>query len=418
MTWKSISHEIIAGLTTFFTMVYLLVLCPQLLSEGGVDFGAALTATVLTTVSATLFLSLYAGYPIVAGPGLSVLTYLVFSVIGKKIATWQEALGLVFWGGLIFLLLSLFRLRQKMIVHIPLVIKKAAPAGLGLFLIMVGLKQLGVVIVKQNGYALGLIGSVGQWIALAGILIFCILQWRRSRFSFLLPIVFCWLLALFLGYAEWKGGFSLPPSLRPTWNQLDLSVLFRPVLWTPLLGVLLLVLVDSSTMLSVFSRLLGWSTPQNLNRVVIPDGACSMLAGFLGTTSCLFYAESSSGICAGGRSFIVSCTAAFCCLGALFCYPALSSIPLFATAPALIGLGGILMLNFREIEWKRPTEWITFLVTSLSMLIFFSIYWGFALGFISFVILKTATGKWREIHPIVWILALIFALHTIVGLLR
>ncbi len=169
--------------------------------------------------------------------------------------------------------------------------------------------------------------------------------------------------------------------------------------------------------MNALAHQLGWRRPdgtiRNLDKAVIPDGPGSMLAALLGTTSCSLYAESSIGIHAKGRTWITGCTIAVCCLSALFLYPLLSSIPLFATAPILFGIGGILTMQMRWIEWKKPAEAISFLITAIAMPLFFSIYLGFALGFISYVLLKMITGKAKTIHPIVWALSAVFAGHLL-----
>ena len=418
MRIHSTLHEIIAGLSTFFTIAYLFALCPQLLSQAGIDFGSALTATILTVAATTLFLSLYANYPLAVGPGLSVMSYLVFSVIGKNLFTWPEALGLVFWAGLAQFLLSWFELRQKILIAVPAIIKHASAAGLGLFFLAVGLKQLGIVNIDGSSYSWGELGTLGQAIGLAGLLLFLFFHWKRWRGGMLLPVLFCWMAALLIGQAQWNGLLSLPPPIDSTFGKLVFSSILEPKSWGVFVSILLISIFDAGATLTVLARMLGWlhkdGTIRNLNRVVIPDGIGSMAAAILGTTSCSIYIESSSGIRAGGRTAITGCTTAIAVLAALFFYPALSSIPLFATAPVLLGIGGILTAELRWVPWKSPSDAIPFLITAMAMPVFFSIYWGFALGFLSYVLVKSVSGKAKEIHPIVWGLAVIFAIHLFV----
>lgn len=412
---RSFWHEILAGLSCFFAIAYLFALAPQLLSEAGIDFGSALSALILTISAATIFFALYVDAPIAVGPGLSVMTYLVFSIIGKQILDWPEALGLVFWAGCVQLLISILGWRQKILLAIPQTIQHAAAAGLGLFFIAIGLKQLGIIQIYNGVYAMGTLGGMGQILALAGLALFIVLHWKKLPGSCLAPVIFCWIAALLLGVAKWQGLFSLPPSLQPTFAKLNFSSILQLQNWGVFFSILLISIFDAGATLTALARQLGWikkdGTIHHLNKAVIPDGAGSMLSAVLGATSCSIYAESSIGIHAKGRTKITGCTIGVCCLFALFLYPALSSIPLFATAPILVGIGGCLAMHLRWIEWKKPEEAISFLATALAMPIFFSIYWGFALGFISYVLLKTITGKAKEIHPIVWALAAIFSIH-------
>lgn len=410
-------HEILAGLSTFFAIAYLFALAPQLLSQGGIDFGSALSATILAIAAATLFFSLYVDGPIAVGPGLSVMTYLVFSVIGKQILEWPEVLGIVFWAGFLQYLLSLLGWRQKLLRAIPQTLQHAAATGLGFFFIAIGLKQLGIIEIIDGVYVMGILGGEGQLIALAGLALFVVLYWFHFPGSCLLPVILCWMAALTLGETKWQGLFSLPPSLQETIFKLSFSSILQPQNWSILLTILLISIFDAGATLNALAHQLGWNRPdgsiRNLDKAVIPDGPGSMLAALLGTTSCSLYAESSIGIQAKGRTWITGCTITICCLSALFLYPLLSSIPLFATVPVLLGIGGILAMQIRWIEWKKPAEAISFLITAIAMPLFFSIYWGFALGFISYVLLKTITGKAKIIHPIVWALAAIFAAHLL-----
>ncbi len=414
---KPIFHEIVGGLSTFFAISYLFVLAPQLLSIAGIDFGAALSATIIVIALATLFFALYVNGPIAVGPGLSVMTYLVFSVMGKHILDWQGALGLVFWAALLQYLLSAFGWRKKILLAIPESLQLASAAGLGLFFIAVGLKQLGILEIIQGKLAMGALGGNGQIIASVGLVLFFFLHKVHFPGSCLIPVIFCWVLALLFGETKWQGLFSLPPSLGSTFFKLTFSSILHPQYWSILLTILLISIFDASATLSALARQLGWMRPdgriRNLEQAVIPDGIGSMLGAFLGTTSCSLYAESSIGIHAKGRTWLSGCTIAVCCLSALFLYPALSSIPLFATAPVLIGIGVKLALYLKCIDWKKIPEAFSFLITSFAMPVFFSLYWGFALGFISYTLLKTLIGQAKKIHPIVWILTFIFAAHLL-----
>ncbi len=399
--------EILAGLSTFFTVAYLLILYPKILSEGGIDFGAALTATVCIIVIATIFLGLYAHFPALLAPGLSVGPFLVYSVIQKQHASWQTALGIVFWAGLVIFLLSLFKVRQKILIHLPLSIKSAAIAGIGLFLIMVGLKDLGIF--------KGEILTIANGIALSGLILFFTLNHFQIASSFLITILFCWAAAIPFGFVTWQGLAALPSSLGPTFFQLDLLTPLEPQWLGLVLSVILICLFDTSASLTALAKLAHKVDERghikNIDRIVISDGLGNMAAALLGTGTLAFTLESSSGIKAGGRSGWTAITAALCCLIALFLYPLISSIPLFATVPVLIAIGIFMAMEVKGIRWKDYSESVPALITLVTIPATFSIYQGFAYGFVSYTLLKAVRGKWKDVHPVCWALALIFAAH-------
>lgn len=410
-------REFLAGLTTFFTVAYLIVLYPQILSEGGIEFGAALTATISIMVIATLFLAIYADFPAVLAPGLSVGPYLVYSVILKQGASWQTALGIVFWVGLLLFLLTLFKIRQKILLHLPPAIKSSSIAGIGIFLICVGLKNLGILIPAPLLFKIGPLFSEANAIAFAGLALFFILYRVGISSAFLIVILGCWALGLALGLAEWNGVFAMPANLSPTLLKLDF--------WSPLhapwigvtLSVLLISLFDSTASLTVLARLSHRCDERghikNIDKILVPDGTGSALAALLGTGTLTYTLESSSGIKVGGRTGITAAIAACTCLFCLFMYPLISSIPLFATAPALIAIGIFMTREALQIQWRDLTEALPALLTLAAIPATFSIYNGFMVGFISFTFLKAITNRWREVHPICWLLSLIFAAYFI-----
>ncbi|MBS0625215.1 MAG: NCS2 family permease [Verrucomicrobia bacterium] len=401
---KSLRREILAGISTFLTLAYLLVLYPQILSEGGIEIGSALTATIVTLAAATIFLAFYADFPAVLAPGLSAGPFLVYGVILKQGASWQTALGLVFWGGLILFLLSLLKIRQKLLLHIPATLKTAAISGIGLFLIVVGCKDLGLPTLSEK-----------SGLAFLGLFFFFLLHRLKVESAFLIAILSSWIIGLITGLATWNGLTAWPPSLSPTFLHLDLLGALRPEFWGSLLTLVLISLIDSSASLTVLSHLSHKVDEsghiQKIDRIVIPDGIGSMFAALLGTGTLSFLLESSSGIKAGGRTKTVALTAALCSLSCLFLYPLISSIPLFATAPALIAIGIFMALEAKKIPWSDWSQWIPALITIITMPLAFSIYLGFVFGFISYVLIQILHGKWRHIDPICWALSFLFILQ-------
>ena len=408
-------REILAGLSTFFTVSYFFLLYPKILSAGGLDLGASLTATILTLVLSTFFFAFYAQFPAILAPSLGIGAYLSYSVISTDQATWQTALGVVFWAGLLMFLLSLFKVRQKIFLHLPHSLISAAIAGMGLFLICVGLKDLGILI--PGSLQIGPIATLPNGIVLFGLLLFWLLHYFRIASAFLLSILACWGLALCFGLTHWRGIAALPPSLSPSFLQIDFLGPFHPSLWTVFISVFLINLIDSTASLSSLARIAHAIDDKghikNLNRLLIPDGCGSILSALLGTTTLAFFLESSSGIKAGGRTGMTAFVAALCTLICLFFYPIISSIPLFASTPALIAIGGFMALEIKEIDWRDWTNFLPALLTFLTIPATFNVYEGFAIGFISFAALKAITGQWKKIHPICWGLAIIFFLHFV-----
>lgn len=401
--------ELIAGLSTFLTVSYLLFLYPKILSEGGIDFGAAYTATIITIVIATLFLGIYANFPVIIVPGLSIGPFLVYSVILKHGASWQVALGLVFWTGLIIFLLSIFKVRQKILVHLPQSIKSAAIAGIGLFLICVGIKDL-----TYND--MGII-NIQNAIVLFGLIFFFILFYLRIKASFILTILFTWVIAIPFGFIEYKGIIAWPASLAPTFLQLDFLTSLNPEWLGTLLSVSLICLFDTSAAIAVLAKLShridNHGKIKNIDRIVIPDGPSSMFAALLGTGSLTFALESTAGINIGGRSKGTAITAAICCLFTLFFIPILSSIPLFVAIPPLMAIGILMTREIRVIRWRYLTESLPSLIILFTIPLSFSIYRGFALGFVSHAFIKGVKREWRDVHPVCWVLSIIFAAHFV-----
>ncbi|MBU6383370.1 MAG: NCS2 family permease [Verrucomicrobia bacterium] len=398
-------RELLAGLSTFFTVSYLLLLYPNILSAGGLDFGAALTATILTIVCSTLFLALYADFPAILVPGLSVGPFLVYSVILQQGASWQTALGIVFWAGIAIFLLTLFKVRQKILLYLPLSIKTAAIAGIGLFLICVALKDLGFP--HQHVF------NVPIAIALSGLILFFILHYFQIRSAFLLAILASWLAAFLFGLAPFHGIVALPSSLSPTWFKLNFLLNFE---WFgTLLTVVLIALFDTSASLTVLSKLAHKLDDKGhikqIDKILIPDGLGSVLAGLLGTGTLCFALESSAGIKAGGRHKWTAIIAALSCLIGLFFHPLIASIPSFATTPAILAIGIFMTMEIKHIKWKSITESIPAFIMIFTIPIAFSIYRGFAFGFVSYALLKGLRGEWKDVHPVCWSLAIIFAAH-------
>jgi AGZA family xanthine/uracil permease-like MFS transporter len=417
----ALRRELIPGLSTFFTIAYLLLLYPQILSEAGVDFGSALTATILTLFLSTLLLALYGHFPYVLAPGLSVGVYLAYSLLQEQKASWPTALGIIFWAGIALFLLSLFKVRQKILFHLPPSIRSASIGGIGLFLIFVAFKGLAILILDPTHFfRFGTLFTLPNGIALFGLVLLFILYRLQIQASFLIAILLSWAISLSLNLSAWHGLVSLPAPLT-SFFQIDFWAPFQLQWIGALLTVLLISLFDTTAAITVLAKLSHRSDAsgriQGIDRMVIPDGLGSILASFLGTGTVAFLLESATGIKAGGKTGWTALIAAVLSLGCLFFYPLISSIPFFAVAPALIAIGCLMASELKEVFWKDFTEAIPALLIAVTIPLTFSVYRGFALGFISYVLLKTLSGRAKEVHPVSWALSLLFALHYLFSLL-
>lgn len=401
------AKEILAGLSTFFTAAYLLILYPQILQAAGIDGGAALTACILTTFLSTMFLALYADFPVLLAPGLSVAIFLSYSSVASGAITWQTALGIVFWSGLLLFLLTVFKIRQQILHQIPSSIRSAIVAGIGLFLIFVSLKNL-------SGVPLF---SLQNCVVAFGILLFFLLRSLSIKGSFLLTILGSWAAAIFLKLAKLENFVDFPPSIAPTFAQLDLLSPFYPASIGAFLSVLLISLFDTSASIAALAKLAKRldrkSQVKGISKILIPDGLGSMAGAVLGSTTLAYTLESSSGIKEGGRGKTTAITAAICTLLGLFFYPVISHIPLFATMPVVMILGGFMALTATEIQWNKKTEWIPSLLILIITPATLSIYLGFAIGIAAYTLLKTISKEAKEVHPILWTLDILFGMHLV-----
>jgi AGZA family xanthine/uracil permease-like MFS transporter len=409
--------ETLAGLSTFVTMAYVLVINATILSEAGMDFGAVMVATILSTVFATLMMGLLTNFPMAIAPGMGVSAYFTFSIVLKQGKTWQQALGAVCIAALILLILNLFKVRQKILTEIPFTLRRAITAGIGLFLICIGLKQTGILMQGKNIVVLGPFLLVESLLTLLGLAVIIVLERFRVRSAYILSILLNWGVALLLGFVKFEGIVALPPTLCPTFLKLDFSHLFQLDFLGILFSIFLVTLLDSSAGLITLAHLGGFVDKRGrivkAQRALFPDAVGSMLGAVLGTGSLAIHLESAAGIKTGGRTGFVAFVVSLCFLACLFLYPFISTIPHFASAPVLIAIGWLMFKDLFTISWKKWEEMIPALLTVIIMPLTLSIYRGFVVGFISYSLLKLLRGKIKEVHPLCWILSLLFLIHMI-----
>ncbi|MBV8376568.1 MAG: NCS2 family permease, partial [Verrucomicrobia bacterium] len=404
----SVSQEVVAGLTTFAAMAYILAVNPGILSTTGMDKGALITATAVASGVMTMVMALATNYPIALAPGMGLNAFFAFTVCGAKGIPWQAALGLVFYSGLIFFALSVTGLRKRIVEAIPIELKLAITAGIGFFIAFIGLKNGDVVVANPATFvALGDLSKPGPLLVVAGIIATAILVARKTPGAIVLVILALTLVGLIVPAPDGKGMVTampngivnLPASLTPTFLKLDLSYFFKHFLSTlpVVLAILFVVLFDNmGTLIGVSKRAGLLDKKGNLpkiGRALMADAGAAMFGSSLGTSTVTSYIESAAGVEAGGRTGLTVIVTALCFILALFFTPLISIIPALATAPALVIVGAFMMQGLAELELRDFEKAAPAFVTILAMPLAFSISEGIAFGLLTYVGLKVGTGK-------------------------
>lgn len=408
----NVRTEVLAGLTTFLTMSYIIFVNPDILSSTGMDRNAIFVATCLAAALGSVVMAFVANWPIGMAPGMGLNAFFAFTVVGVMGFTWQQALGAVFISGVIFFILTVSGVRSWLVDGIPKSLRSAIAVGIGMFLALVGLKGANIVVASDATFiTLGDLTKTGPLLAILGFFIMAVLDALKIRGAILIGILAVTVLSIMLGGSEFHGVFSAPPSLMPTFMQLDimgaLHVGFMQVI---LVFVLVEVFDATGTLIGVSKRagLIPEGKPNRLNRALFADSTAIIGGSLIGTSSTTAYVESASGVQAGGRTGLTALVIALLFLAALFIAPLAGSVPGYATAPALIYVACLMMREMAEIEWDDVTEAAPAALTALGIPFTYSIANGLAFGFISYVVLKAGSGQWRVIHPATWIVAALF----------
>jgi AGZA family xanthine/uracil permease-like MFS transporter len=410
----TVKKELLAGLTTFSTMAYVMVVNPLILSDAGVDFASAMSATILISFLATLIMGLYANYPFALAPGLGMSAYFTYSVVlGQKI-DWPVALGVVFLAGIILLFLWVFRLRELIIHAIPQGLKVGATAGVGLFLVVIGLKNANIIVSHpQTLLALGDIQSPEAILSAFGVIVIAALMARNVQGAILISILLNWAIGLAWGLVKWKGILAWPQFPSETFLKLDIQQAFSWDLWTVVLSFLFICLFDTAGSLMGLAhqgRFLDKDGKlPRLRRVLLPDSIGTTLGALLGTSASVVYIESASGVAAGGRTGLSVVLVSFLFLVSLFFAPLASSIPLFAITPVLLTIGALMMRSVTQLNWEDPSDFIPCFITVVGIPLTYSIGVGIGLGMLLYPICKLLAGKAKEVHWLAWLLAALFA---------
>lgn len=404
--------ELLAGLTTFLTMAYILFVNPAILGDAGMPKTAVFVATCVVAALATLIMGLYANYPIACAPGMGLNAYFAYTVVKGMGWSWQAALGAVFISGCLFLLVTLFRLRERIVNGIPLSIRVSITAGIGLFLGIISLKTAGVIV--GNPATLVELGDLHQTpVILATIGFFAIvtLDVLKVRGAILLGIFGVTVLSFFFGGNTFHGVVSAPPSIAPTLLKLDIRGALSSGFLNVVLVFFLVELFDATgTLMGVANRagLLVEGKMHRLNRALMADSTAIVAGSLLGTSSTTAYIESAAGVQAGGRTGMTAVTVAVLFFASLFFAPLAGVVPPYATAPALLYVACLMLRELAHLDWDDATESVPAALTTLIMPFTYSIANGVAFGFISYAVLKLLTGRAKQVKGIVWIIAAIF----------
>ncbi|WP_449538111.1 NCS2 family permease [Ferdinandcohnia sp. Marseille-Q9671] len=415
----NVRKEVLAGITTFFTMVYIVVVNPVILSDAGVPFEQVFLATIIATVVGTLWMAFLANYPIAIAPGMGLNAFFAYSVVGaNENITYQTAFAAVFVAGILFVILSLTPFREKLIEAIPQNLKHGITAGIGLFIAFIGLRLTGIITAHEtNLVTLGDLHSPPVLLALAGLAITLILMSLNVNGALFFGMIITGIIAYFTGQLEFKEGFLSKPSLP---EGLIIANPFTAIgdviqygLYAVVFSFLLVTIFDTTgTMVGVAQQagLMKGNKMPRARQALLADSVGTTVGAMFGTSPTSAYIESSTGVAAGGRTGLTSVTVAVLFVLAAFFGPLVSAVSGISaiTAPALIIVGSLMMGSIAEIKWRELDEAFPAFLIILSMPLTSSIATGIALGFISYPLMKVFKGKWREVHPLVYLFAVLF----------
>lgn len=414
----TVRTEVLAGITTFLTMAYIIFVNPSILAKAGIDPGAAFVATCLAAAIGTAIMGLYANYPVALAPGMGLNAYFAFGVVLGMGHPWQVALGAVFVSGVLFLIISILPIREAIINSIPMSQKLAIGAGIGLFLGLIGLKEAGIVVDNPATLVgLGKLGMPTVLMAILGFFIITVLDFRKIPGAIMIGILVVAVLGIILGLSPFGGIVSAPPSLAPTFLQMDIGGALSLGLLTIVFAFLMVDLFDTAGTLVAVAPRAGLMDAdgklKRLSRALLADSTATIAGAGLGTSTTTSYIESAAGIRVGGRTGLTAVVVAILFLLALFFSPLAGSIPAYATAPALIFVACVMTGGLAKLDWDDMTEFAPAVVTAVMMPFTFSIATGIGLGFIAYVVIKALTGKVKDIHPVMAAVAAIFVVKFI-----
>ena len=417
---SSVRIELLAGATTYLTMAYIVVVNPLILSAAGIDHGAAFVATCIAAALGTAAMGLLANLPLALAPGMGLNAYFTYTVVKGLGISWQVALGAVFISGVLFLIVSLLRVREWLVNAIPMSLKLGIGAGIGLFLGLIGLHEMGLVAGNpETLVTLGPLDKPQTMLACLGFLIIAGLSARRMPGAILIGILLTAALGIPFGFTQFHGVVSAPPSLAPTFLKLDIAGALGLGVATVVLTFFLVDVLDNAGTLIATTQRAGLMRPDGtiarLREALMADSGGAIMGSLLGTSTTTSYIESAAGIQAGGRTGLTALVVALLFALTLFFAPVATAIPGFATAPALVFVACLMARALRDVDWEDATEYVPAVILAIGIPFSFSIAAGIGLGFIVYVVVKAAAGRIGEIAGAVWLIAALSLLKFVLG---
>lgn len=411
----TVKKEIIAGITTFLTMAYILAVNPSILADAGMDKGAVFTTTIISAIVGTAVMAIYAKLPYVLAPGMGLNAFFAYTIVLTMGYTWQFALTAVFLEGIIFIILTLTGLRQKIVDAIPLILRRAISPGIGLFIAFIGLKDAGIVSASDTTFVtLGNLHSPAVLLACFGILITAVLMVRNVTGALLIGILITTIAGIPLGVTSISSIVDTPPSISPILLKFEWSNIWSVDMIVCIITFLFLDMFDTIGTLIGVSNRAGMVDENgriiNLGKAFMADAVGTTIGAMLGTSTVTTYVESASGVNAGGRSGLTAISSAACFALALFLAPLFLAIPTQATAPALFLVGMMMMHDIRKIDFNDYVNAIPCFVCIVLMPLTYSISDGILLSVITYVLIRIFAGRWQELSVNMCIMALLFIL--------
>ncbi|MEH8063055.1 NCS2 family permease [Gallibacterium anatis] len=413
-----VKTEIIAGITTFLTMVYIVFVNPSILGVAGMDTQVVFVTTCLIAAFGSIFMGLFANLPVALAPAMGLNAFFAYVVVSKIGLSWQVGMGTIFWGAVGLLTLTLFQIRYWLIASIPLSLRVGITAGIGLFIALMGFHNAGIIVPNEATLmSLGDLHSSTVLLGILGFFIIVILSSKNIHASVLVSIIVTTVLSLLLGKTEFNGIFSMPPSITSVVGQVDIGGALQGDLLGIIFSFMLVNLFDSSgTLLGVTDKA-GISNAQGtfpkMKQALYVDSISSVTGAYLGTSSVTAYIESSAGVSVGGRTGLTAVVVGILFLIVMFISPLASIVPPYATAGALIYVGILMSSSLIKVRWDDLTEATPAFITAAMMPFTYSITEGISLGFISYCVMKLFTGKAKEVSIPVWLIAVLFLLKII-----
>lgn len=415
---STVRTEILGGITTFVAVSYIIFVNPSILADAGIPKEAAIASTIWAATATTLLMGLWANFPVAVAPGMGLNAFFAYYVCGVLGLPWQVALGAVFISGVIFLLLTVTRVRQIIIDAVPMNLKCSIVVGIGLFIAFIGLKSAGIVVSNPATFVTtGNLAKAEPLLACTGLIFTAVLMARNVRGAILIGILVTTGLGMAVGAVPMPTGmdsvmsFNLP-SLTPTLMQLDIMGAIKYGLFSILFTFTIVDLFDNMGTLIGLSRKAGLMDDKghipNLDKALVTDSVGTVLSSFLGTSTVTSYVESAAGIAEGARTGLAAVVTAILFMFALVFAPLVGLVPAFATAPALVIVGALMMMEVRHVDFTDFTEAFPAFMTIVMMPLTFSIASGFGFGFISYAFVKTCSGRAREVSPVMWLIAIAF----------